>query len=161
MACWAACVRFSWCACSIRTPDRSPRPALAVHLDCSGRLKMDIEFSYYNLTLRELVDMGKEIHVRPYTIVLSGHGFAGMCAAARRAWLAALAYRRWLLLAPRHTVVPCSCCPLSVLHMPSPPPPLQWIEWGIGGGVAQTGDQPARTALEAAHTPYFGEPHGI
>ncbi|KAI7835519.1 hypothetical protein COHA_010593 [Chlorella ohadii] len=54
---------------------------------------MDIEFSYYNLTLRELVDMGKEIH---------------------------------------------------------------WIEWGIGGGVAQTGDQPARTALEAAHTPYFG-----
>ncbi|PRW45181.1 hypothetical protein C2E21_6228 [Chlorella sorokiniana] len=54
---------------------------------------MDIEFSYYNLTLRELVDMGKEIH---------------------------------------------------------------WIEWGIGGGVAQTGDQPARTALGAAHTPYFG-----
>lgn len=30
---------------------------------------MDIEFSYYNLTLRELVDMDKEIHVRQLHIV--------------------------------------------------------------------------------------------
>lgn len=32
-------------------------------------LQMDIEFSYYNLTLRELVDMDKEIHVRQLHIV--------------------------------------------------------------------------------------------
>ena len=31
---------------------------------------MDIEFSYYNLTLRELVDMGKEIHVRQLHILI-------------------------------------------------------------------------------------------
>lgn len=44
--------------------------------------------------------------------------------------------------------------------VPLPPPPagkeIHWIEWGIGGGMAQTGDQPANNASAAAWWPYFG-----
>lgn len=48
-------------------------------------------------------------------------------------------------------------CFSAMANMPCPlAASVRWIEWGIGGGVSQTGDQPAKTALEAAHTPYFG-----
>ena len=64
---------------------------------------------------------------------------------------------------PRRPLPP--SCPLSSQQQPKwlqsqlipiAPGVPQWIEWGIGSGVSQTGDQPARTALEAAQTPYFG-----
>lgn len=38
--------------------------ATGPHLSPTCDPQMDIEFAYYNLTLQELVDMGKEIHVR-------------------------------------------------------------------------------------------------
>ncbi|KAI3431611.1 hypothetical protein D9Q98_004660 [Chlorella vulgaris] len=33
---------------------------------------------------------------------------------------------------------------------------IHWIEFGVGGGTSPRGDQPARTAKEAAFTPFFG-----
>ncbi|PSC70429.1 acetyltransferase, partial [Micractinium conductrix] len=32
---------------------------------------------------------------------------------------------------------------------------IHWIEWGIGGGISQNGDTPAKTAIEAANYPYW------
>lgn len=33
---------------------------------------------------------------------------------------------------------------------------LRWGEFGVGGGTSNNGDAPARTAAEAAYTPFFG-----
>ncbi|KAK2076272.1 hypothetical protein QBZ16_001204 [Prototheca wickerhamii] len=33
---------------------------------------------------------------------------------------------------------------------------IQFSEFGVGGGISQNGDSPARTAEEAAYNPYFG-----
>ncbi len=33
---------------------------------------------------------------------------------------------------------------------------LWWNEYGVGGGASQDGNTPARTAVQAAATPFFG-----
>ena len=76
--------------------------------------KMDVEFAYYNLTLREL----------------QAHG-------ARCSGRAPLA---------------CATLPTS----PYAGVEIHWIEWGVGGGISQSGDQPAQTALQAAYYPFWG-----
>ena len=83
---------------------------------------MDVEFSYYNLTLKELGDAG---------VGLEWIEVQGVRCGARTGCSAA---GEECTRAPR---------------LPSPPPaPLPCLQFGIGGGTSVNGDMPATIAEE-------------
>ena len=113
-------------------------------------LQMDVELAYYNLTLRELLDMGG----------LAACGAPPAACPPRLPPVPRLACRP----GPDASSPPSpasllssACSPaFSPLLLLCPGKEIHWIEWGIGGGATNNGDTPAATALEAAYYPYWG-----
>lgn len=112
--------------------------------------RLDEEFQYYGLTLKQLQAAGE---------LLRDCGMNGTLHSTANEWCAAAlfggvdAQHKQTSVKLLNSRLPSA----FALHRPCDAGiEIHWGEFGVGGGTSPTGDKKATTAEEAAYTPFFG-----